>query len=315
MLDFHPSNPFKTPNWRWEYARTLRERKGKSTRGVEDQYVATAVKFQVKLFQCQDDIARWDLMDEYPELYSAYLIFQRGSNEDRHPMRYAIEARLLAGQKFNEISNLIGVPVQTIELYERMFFNVCDRLQNSDYIMTCVIGPSVHAGLSDRDYDLLWKLFGYLYGPAVLDVFITTTSQKYRPETINEVDTALAEDTRASLQRKVAVVARTYVLNPFSQSELLNTYARFLELEKESNTGKAQDVIMQNIQIMLDKLPWSTEESNVISVPQIAYYDSGASELRTDELLTLSVGGTLANKVEVDDLKFPEIKENDKPVK
>jgi len=68
------------------------------------------------------------------------------------------------------------MPGTVISLYERIFFNVNEKLKNRDYIMTCVIGPSVHSGLSDRDFDLLWKLFGYLYGPVVLNAFVHTTS-------------------------------------------------------------------------------------------------------------------------------------------
>ncbi len=305
MFQFHPSNPFRVCNWRWERARVLREKNTRAIgRGTNDQFVTAAFKFQVELAKCKDDVDRWSLMEEYPDIYAAYLIFKRGDDEDRHPMRFVIEARILAGQQSDEIANLLGIPPATIDLYEKIFFNVKDKLKNSDYIMTCVMGPSVYAGLSDRDYDLLWKLFGYLYGPVMLDSFIQTTSRKFRPETSSEVDAALGDDARSALQRKVAIVTRTFTVNPFSQSELLNVYARFLEVEKESNSGKAQDVIMQNIQVMLDKLPWQSGE--VAKDPRIAQYEVNAAELRTDELLAITVGKTLPNQKEIEELKFPE---------
>lgn len=295
MLAFHPSNPFRPVNWRWELARTHREKRTKFQL-TTDQFAVEAFKFQKRMDKCKDDDDRYRLMDAHPELYSAYLIFRRGDNDDKHPMRYALEARLLADQSYREIAMLLGLNVKTIEYYEKLFFNIEGKLQNSDYIMTCVLGPSIHSGLSDRDYDLLWKLFGYLYGPVVLDSFISTTSRKFKPETNAEVDTALAEDTRSSIQRKVAVIARTYTVNPFSQSELLHIYARLLEVEKDMGQEKAHDVILQNVQVMMDKLPFKLSDDKQV----------GSAEVRTQQLLELSTG----QEPNIIELAFPE-KKND----
>lgn len=315
MFQYHPSNPFRSVAWRWELARTVREKKVRGSARVKlDDKVNLALKFQARLHKCNDDTDRWGVMDVFPDIYAAYLIHKRGNEDDRHPLRFVIEARLLAGQVPAEIAVSTGLTTACVEWYEQLFFNVADKLTRTDYIMTCVMGPSVYAGLSDRDYDLLWKLFGYIYGPTVLDSFISTSSRKFRPETMGEVDVALADDARSSIQRKVAIVARTYAVNPFSQSELLNIYARLLENEKESNNGKAQDVIMQNIQVMLDKLPWQSGGDDVAGQMQISHYDKGAVELRTNELLTLSVGKDLPQEVNTAAMVFPE-PSNAKPAK
>lgn len=313
MLQFHPSNPFRPVNWRWERARLMREKHTRLTGKLKgDLYIVQAYQLQAGLMKCKDDVDRWELMEEYPDLYAAYLIFRRGDEEDRHPMRYAVEARLLSSQSPQEIAANLGVSAETVLLYEKVFFNVNEKLKNQDYIMTCVIGPSIHAGLSERDYDLLWKLFGYLYGPVVLDSFITTTSRRFRPETIGEIDAALAEDTRSSLQRKVAVVARTFTINSFSQSELLHIYTRFLEVERQAGGEKAHDMILQNIQVMMNTLPFRTGDDKLLGDnAKIAHYDTGSTELRTDELLTIATGRELPAQNELDQLKFPEPKKDD----
>jgi hypothetical protein len=309
MIQFHALNPFRPVNWRWERARLMREKKIRISRDPDDRWIQAAYKFQAKLSKCKDDVDRWELMERYPAIYAAYLIFSRGGGEERHPLRYAVEARLLAKQTPEQIGTMAGVDPTVIALYERVFFNVNEKLINPDYVMTCVLGPSVHAGLSDRDYDLLWKLFGYLYGPAVLDSFIHSTTTRYQPETGDEVDVCLADDARHALRRKVAVVARTFVINPFSQSELLNIYARFLEIEKSSDSGKAQDVILQNIQVMLDKLPWQAGEGVTVDQPALPHYDVGSAELRTEELLAMAMGQSVAGKNEIEQLTFPEPKD------
>ncbi len=314
MFQYHPSNPFRSCSWRWESARIIREGKvrGAIKKFSEDAWVVKAYKFQRELATCKDEVDRYDLMDKYPELYGAYLIYQRGEEQDRHPLRFAIEARILADQDELDISTNLGISPKTVQAYEKLFFNVKEKLSNQDYIMTCVIGPSVHAGMSDRDYDLLWKLFGYLYGPAALDAFIHTTTRRHRPETLADIDATLAEAVRSSVQRKVAVVARTYTVNPFSQSELLNIYARLLEMEKEDGGEKNRDVILQNVQVMLDKLPFRAGEDDIDQPMLLNKYDSSAIELHTHELLDASMGKDV-NDVDIAALKFPEPKPEPKP--
>lgn len=306
MLEYHPLNPLRPTDHRWQLARLLKEKKLPESiaKKTNDEYVLQAWNFQTKLATCKDEVDRWVLMEEFPVIYSAYLIHKRGEDEDRAPLRYMIEARILAGQKDEEIAFVIGTDPAVITWYERIFFDVKEKLKNPDYILGCVMGPSIYSGLSDRDYDLLWKLFGYLYGVHVLESFIQTTSRKFRPENINEVDTALAEDARSALQRKVAVVSRTFAVNPFSQSELLNIYARFIEVERAVGKEKAHDIILQNVQVMLDNLPMTIGSESTDS-QEVKSFDSIDADLRSDELLTVAAGKQLENKPEIDSLKFP----------
>jgi hypothetical protein len=202
MIQFHPSNPFRPTNWRWELARVLSDgdNKKKLARANPDQYVQKAYRFLKELGQCEDEIDRYALMDKNEDLYGAYSIWQRGGDEtDRHPMRYALEARILADEDTYSIANKLGITTGLVEIYEKVFFNIKDKISNKDYVMTCVMSPAVYSGLSDRDYDLLWKLFGYLYGPVVLDAFIHANTQRARPVSAEEVDAVLTEDTRSTL--------------------------------------------------------------------------------------------------------------------
>ncbi len=306
LLDFHPANPLRVTNWRAETARYLRESK---VRGLSkylklDEYVKLAYDFQTSLYKCKDDLERWLLMDKYPALYSAHTIYQRSADQDEQPLRYMIEARILANQPFHEISELTGVSFETIKLYEKLFFNVLDKLNNRDYLMACVIGPSVYAGLNDREYDVLWKLYGLCYGHRVLNSFISTTTSNFIPTSDAEINAALAEDTKAAIQRKAAVIARCYSVNPFSQSELLNIYFRGLELEKEKGGEGQRDFLLQNVQIMLDKLPFKLSD-DFNSSTRLLSYDTKDAELRTEELIKITSGSIIEDN-EVENLKFPE---------
>lgn len=312
MFQLHPSNPFRPVNWRWERARLMREAKLRNSKRFSDPWVQQACKFQKGLTKCKDDVDRYVLMEEFPDLYSAYLIYQRGDEQERHPMRYVVEARMLANQTHEEIAQLLGVAETTIDAYSNLFFDVTNKLANIDYVMTCIIGPSVHAGLSDRDYDLLWKLYGYIYGPVALNAFIHMTTKRYRANDPHQIEALLAEDARSSLQRKVAIVARTYTINPFSQTELLNVYSRLLELEKDTGGGSNKDVILQSVEVMMAKLPFKAGEENIHQTLILDKFDNQAVELHTSELMSAAIGTNPDDSDELMDIKFPEAKPHGK---
>ena len=216
MLAYHFANPLRVPNWDGSVLGSRENRIRGATKRTNDKWLIDAYRFQIALAKCKDEADRYELMDKYPDIYGAYLIYNRGDAEERHPARFAIEARILASQSDYDIARRMGIRPEVIAIYENVFFNVRDKLSNKDYISTVVMGPSIYAGLTDRDYDLLWKLYGYMYGPVALDAFINSTSRTFRPEKIEEVDAALAEDIKSTLVKKVAVTMRTFTINQFS---------------------------------------------------------------------------------------------------
>ena len=56
--------------------------------------------------------------------------------------------------------------------YERLFFNVVDRLDATDWIMLKAIGTKSLIEPTESDLDVVLKLLGYFGGPLVLDAAI-----------------------------------------------------------------------------------------------------------------------------------------------
>jgi hypothetical protein len=83
--------------------------------------------------------------------------------------RRELEARLLAGELFEQVAVKCGASLEAIEAYQSLFFNVADRLGATDYIATTAIGRKLHTGLTAGDVDALLKVFAYGGGPLVLD--------------------------------------------------------------------------------------------------------------------------------------------------
>src|SRR5262249_41388850 len=79
------------------------------------------------------------------------------------------EARLLAGQDDDAVAARCGLSPVAVRWYHDLFFAVRPCRHATHYILNVVIGPKAHAGLSEKDAELLLKWFGFRYGAAAVD--------------------------------------------------------------------------------------------------------------------------------------------------
>lgn len=313
MLQYHPSNPLRAPDWRWERARIIRETgKNVGVRTKEDEWTKSAIKFQKDLFGCKDDFARYNLIEKYPQIYFAYLL--HGVDDKKQLMRSEVEARILADESFEDIAERCGCEVETINLFEKLFFNVTDKLKNTTYILHQVMGPAIHRGMYEKDHDLLWKLYGYFCGGNVVDALTSTFTSKSKPETPEQIDALFVDDTRATMRRKAALAARSVGINEYTQLRILEIYAQFMEIEKDSASGGGgESLILENIKTMMNALPWSTGvEAKKSKSKMITFYDNQSAELRSDEILTIGAGLETDKHLSLANMKFPEAKSHGK---
>jgi hypothetical protein len=291
------------------------------SRKKEDEWTQAAVRFQQALAKCRDAADEHVLADKYPGLYYAWMAHKPVADEEQGtPLRYSIEAWLLSGETCEQVAEKAGCSVPVVFWYEKVFFNVLEKLRHEGYIFTCVISPSVHTGLTPSEYDVLWKVLGYLYGPLAVDALLKGITIRHRAETPEELDMKFASDVQSNFRRKAVIAARTYNLNNFTQEGAMNIYARFLEIDKAQDTGAAKDAFLLTVNTVLGSLPFADGAGAVrpdqivggktvlkVDQPQLEYYDSGSAELRTDELLAVATGGELPNRADFENMKFPEL--------
>jgi len=318
MLQYHPSNPMRPVDWRWERARIIRETKYFRLRN-EDEWTQKTVKFQKQLLKCKNEFDRYTLMCKEPDIYFAYNIRGAIGTDIKKviTIKDEIEARLLAGEDDQSIADKAGCSVATVNAFEHMFFSVKDKLKNTTYILHQVLGPAIHRGLYERDHDLLWKLYGYFCGSRVIDALTTTFTNPVRPNTPEEVDAMFVDDTRETMRRKAALAARTVGVNEHTQLAILQTYAQFLEIEQESVGTAGESTIIENIKVMMTGLPWTTGSAALASSDHklLTHYDKQGAELRADEILAISAGMESLEHEDLTNIKFPEAPAHEKDVK
>lgn len=252
----------------------------------EDTETLVVKRYIAAKAACQNEMQLERLMYKMPGLFHAEQFHDR---EDLD-IRWEVEARLLAREPFESIAKKIGTDVEVVMWYERVFFNVLEKIDNQSYIGQVAMGRSIHRGLFERDYDLLWKMLGYACGPLMVDSLVRRLGPlPQRVDSEDQIDPMKKTLTGSVMAEKALVAAMTIPVS-YNQNVILEHYTKMLEIEK--NSGKGGDVttlITNNIHAALTALPFSTERP-VVAAPQMSYYDDQSAELRADEMLAVGLG-------------------------
>ena len=300
------NNPMRAPHWKWLRALSIDGGGPNATKrrdGADGvQWVRRAIRLKRHhAAACNNQNALYNLAQIDNELFWAHNIWA----EDKQPTRWAIEARILAGESDEDIAVKVGCEPAVIAAYESVFFNVRDKLANTGYIVNVVMAESVTKGITERQYDLLWKMFGYTGGPYVLDAVITRFSAIDRPQKPEDVSEFFQNATINSMRHKASVAALTVPINSHTQLAVLDSYVKYIEIERSSdNSTQTQVGIVQNIGAMMQALPFklgTRADSDASKLP----FDDKAAELSSAELMIAATGGTIENKEDIENLRFP----------
>jgi hypothetical protein len=243
------------------------------------------------------------------------MIWEARSQQEREMLAHEVEARLLSGDTWAHTAARAGVDVPTIQAYEALFFNVADRLDQESYIYHQVMGRSLQEGVRERQYDLLWKMYGYRGGPIVLDMLVATTPTMPRCDTLDELKVWMEQQTQLQSTQKAMIAARTLdASNGFNQVEVIRTYAQLREMEANvDNKGKgATTALTANVEAMCRALPFSVGRQRPglersLTADSVHAYDGYEAELRGDEVMALSLGEEPPQLEQVKMLKFPPL--------
>jgi hypothetical protein len=307
MLQALRDNPLRAPHWRWLRAVQIDAGGPKPSKAVDGSDGFEWIRRIVRLKR------RHAMAANKPHAVYALVRLDRGLfwahsiwAEEKAPTRWAIEAYILAGASDEEIAEKVGCEPDVIAAYAAVFFDVRGKLHNGNYIVNVVMADAVSRGLTERQYDLLWKMFGYQGGVYVLDALIGKFTNIHKPQNANEVSEFFQTSAINSMRHKAAVAALTVPINTHTQLPLLESYVKYVEIERTTeNTEKSQISIVQNIGAMLSHLPFKIGTKLDSEGDKMVPFDNNAAELRSDELMIVAAGGKLENQKMLENLKFP----------
>ena len=298
----------RAPSWRWLRAMEIDGGGFKATRALDGatgfRWIRRALRFKRRFDAAgNQNAAVYALVLSDRPMFWAHSIWA----DEKSPVRWAIEARVLAGESDEEIADKLGTKPDVIDAYINTFFDVREKLQHMDYILTVVLSEAVTRGLQERHYDLLWKMLGYCGGPHVLDATISRFTKMPKPENADQVGTFFQDFAVNTMKYKAALSAMTVSVNTHTQLPLIDSFVKYVEIERTTeNAMKAQSSIVDNIGEMLKSLTFTVGTKLEAMPIKVLPYDDNAAELKSSELMTAAIGGHLENHAAIQNLNFPE---------
>jgi hypothetical protein len=208
-----PQNPLQPLDDRWLRAGYLAKQGQHPSPEHDDHWVEQAVQYLTALAACHDDADRQHLAAQMPAVAQAHALHQA----DPPLLRWAVEARVLADEPAEDIARKCNLLPGGVEAYENLFFDVRDKLGAESWVLCQAIGLNAHAGLTELDLGVRWKLVGYKRGPLALDALIGHTAGRPWPESPEALGEALAAAAESLLGWKKLLAAHLQPVTPAPQ--------------------------------------------------------------------------------------------------
>jgi len=309
MLESMAQNPSRVPDWRWLRAQDIAHGGPPATVRRDGTTSTTLIRKATQFYKawkrCDSDERQMKLAERAPIVFWAHYLYAQPD----HPLRWSVEARILAGETDREIARRIGCGEEIIQLYEALFFNVREKLNCTDYIFNVVLKDAVLRGLHEREKDLLWKLMAYLGGSHLLDAVINPLVNPHWITNPDDIPAFLQDVSINVIKKKAAIAALCVPINSQTCMKLIKALGKFVKIERSMDSqGKISDQITNGIGDMLDRLPFrvgSMKAAKAQARPLLEY-DQGAAELRQGGFKCMAAGYSLPGDKLFKQCKFPE---------
>lgn len=230
-------NPFRTTDWRHKRVIDLYNRRphGRPSRRGDDRYVHAYYRFYPRWQRAGTEQQRQRLFSSHPGLFFAAAFHSHPDVE----WRKILEARILAGTSDEEIAREYSTLPAAIDWYEKLFFNVRDRLESHDWIVKTILGaPASREGAGDGGVThnqryIFLQTFAYFGGPLALDIAMCGMRRSPLPRDNRQLNTWLDDAIKTTMRQKGALTAQGFHINRWTVMPLLEMTCRLMEMDKE----------------------------------------------------------------------------------
>jgi hypothetical protein len=240
-------DPRRQPTWRYERVQKLITDRKPVHAQRDDKYIRKLRKMYIERNNYSaSDIAEYDsrayLAAKYKELWLADRIFSSGRSDRT---RFGVEAMLLARMSDEAIAEQSGVTPETVSVYEKLFFNVRDRLDNKNYIASEVLGNAFMAGLSNKSMELTAKYFGYFGGPLILELILDAFDGSIEaPTESRDMGDWLSRQYKLRLGTQSVVASTFFDPTNYNVRTLFESYHNILSLQQRDLSSQGDDNII-----------------------------------------------------------------------
>ena len=243
----------QAPNWRWQRARELVDKKLSPRRSRDDYQITRAYKYLRRF--CKDNPrVEEQLASTYPLVHKAKLLY-----EDIYSgTRWVFEAGVMASQPREYMAEYLNTDPDVLKMYEHLFFDVRDALKHKGCIVANVLMPMFKGGAKPKDPDFAWKLLAYEGG---WDVVKSVWE-------IGDVSPVAVDFLNRTFREQILRTAReaiySVVPNNFNTGELIKSGLEMIKFEHETGASKTRDQSMASISALLGSVKLTVERSRTV---------------------------------------------------
>ena len=297
---FQRYNPFRPAAWRQERVLELIENlpaPKKPNRRRDDKYVRDYYRFLLKYMAQTTEAGRSALFEANPALFYAHAIHFHPDKE----WRSIAQGFLLTGDPLEECSAVLDTLPEALHWYEKLFFNVRDRLDAEVWVAKTILGSSAYRAanregtVTDNQQDLLFKLFGYYGGPLILRIVISGFRRGSLPRRREEIGPWFDDTFTTLIKSRSAQAARVFQINKYNVMQLMDIQCGIMVAERSVAQGGPETDVEQNVKAFMERIPWFMAKKNAkdLSGDSVAlHYATSAIEPRADDQMAMALGFT-----------------------
>jgi hypothetical protein len=235
--------PLRCPHWRLDRVVQMTSHRPSPLRPgpYDDHYVRIYRRVLLALTAAgMDDSSREEVFRANPDICHAHELHYSLDIERRQ----ILEARLLTNETLEGIALGFGTSARTIDYFEKLFFNIRDRMQCRDWILkAAIIGPrrryrdSKKGAMTDEQRGYVYRLFGFYGGPLVLDAVISGIGSQAVPRRPEDVE-GWFQDELQQIVRISAAAAAAVV--PFNERNMMRIMKMALRASARANKKPAE---------------------------------------------------------------------------
>lgn len=241
------------PDWRWLFVTRLREGGFRLSRTQEDYYIRRAYRFHGDERRAISPNDKYLLSNEFPDMYAAKNAYRAPDSE-----RWMMEAAVLGNVSAKEIGAYLAHPESMVETYEKVFFDIREKLPARGYILNRILLPSFRRGSFAKDMDLLPKVISYCAGWEIAKEFIDVAPMG------NKAREWLRGTFRDRVLKNAWNAAHRLEVNNFNAIEVMNVLIAIDALDKAGDSQLMRDEALQQITKLFSMAPTTTRPSDEI---------------------------------------------------
>ncbi len=288
-------DPTLRPSWRYDRVQRRIEAGKPLDPRMDDKLMHDLRRYLLVRSQIQRRIEDPDELDNYmagrfTHIWGADRIFRLGRDART---RFILESQLLTDFDRADMAHRARCSVEAVDIYEKLFFNVSDKLTARDYIAAQVLDPVFMAGLPSKTPEMVCKYFAYFGGKHVLELVMNGIADEMPiPNEPSELSSWIDRQFRTRLRTTAMVGITWFDVTSYNIRTLIEGFQSLLSLshKEHSQTGD-ENIIVRAVQQFININPAAKgDEADKLPARPGPVYGGGAVEPRVREIELLADG-------------------------